>query len=210
MSNKSKEKIKIYVDKNKDGRGIPRPRVHRLDGPFCIWPDGSKLYAVHGVYVPEWVIMEKEKITVESIDTESNAEVRRVLMNFFGVEKYLVSGNYEVLDEDMDQFNRPRRLLRKKVQDDEDIVRVEVTNSSPELDNSYRKYYLPVHPQLKPLLNTLEETEQSNAQKMTCHNAVASTFGKYGHEYGIAGQFRQGDVFIEFKDGSNKKGFQES
>ncbi len=167
------------------------------------------LFAVHGVRVPAWIILQKEKITPDLINKEPNSEIRRILINFYGTDKYLLDSKYEVLDIDKDQFGRQRRLLRKKILGDEDIVRVEVKNSSPELDQSYNTYYLPVHPELRPLLSDTER-KFGEPQKMTCHNAVASTFGKTGEQYGLIGQIRQGDVFIEFKDGSNFKGFRES
>ena len=184
-------------------------RPHCTTGPFCRWRDGSSLFAIHGVYMPAWIILQPEKITPDLIEKESNIEIRRNMLTIYGVDRYLIESKFEVLDIDKDQFGQQRRLLRKTNMDDEAIVRVEVINSSPELDASYKTYYLPVHPELIPMKNG-KLVDKGRSQKMTCHNAVASTFGKYGEEYGVKGQFRQGDVFIEFKDGSNQKPFQES
>ncbi len=190
---------------NRDNEG----RLHNTNGPAFMYPDGFCGYYYHGVKVPEFVITEPNKITPQLIDQESNIEVRRVMLQIYGEERYLTAGNYEVLDEDKDQFGRPRRLLRKQNGEDEPIVKVEVINSSLELDGSYKTYYLSVHPELRPLLSDTER-KFGDPQKMTCHNAVASTFGKRGEEYGVVGQVRQGDVFIEFKDGTNILKFRES
>jgi hypothetical protein len=197
-------------------------QLHNLNGPSLQFEDGYSVYAVHGVRVPAKVITHTNDITIEDIEKEDNAEVRRVMIDLYGAEKYLLNSDFEVLDEDKDQFNRPRRLLRKEELQDS-IVFVEVTNSSPELDSSYKKYYLPVHPELKPLLKLkdnmsqeehaalLQKLEDQEPQQMTCHNAVASTFGLRGEEYGLAGQIRQGDVFIKMKSGNNlNKPFSES
>ncbi len=157
-------------------------RLHSVNSLALEFKGGTGIYAINGVRVPEFIIKSPEIITSELIDKESNAEVRRVMINIFGQEKYLVSGKYEVLDTDKDQYGRPRRLLRKKLTGDEDIVKVEVINSSPELDNTYKTYYLPVHPELRPLINP-EKRIFGAPQKMTCHNAVASTFGERGEDY---------------------------
>lgn len=192
-------------------------RLHSFNEKAICYESGWGLYYIHGVKVPEALVLTPNILTKKEIDEERNAEVRRIMLNIYGAEKYLQESNAEVLDVDKDQFGRQRRLLRIPF-DEESIVRVEVTNSSPELDETpkglyktsfYKKYFLPVHPELRPLLSDTEQTF-GEPQKMTCHNAVASTFGKRGEEYGIEGQTRQGDVFIEFKDGSNKRKFRES
>ena len=63
-------------------------RPHCATGPFCKWRDGSALYYFHGVRVPAWVIEHPEKITVEAIFAETNAEVRRVMCEIFGFRKF--------------------------------------------------------------------------------------------------------------------------
>jgi hypothetical protein len=172
----SEKPIKLLVDNQN--------RPHCETGPFCEWKDGSKLYAVHGVRVPAWLVEQKHKITPTLIDEVRNAEIRRVMINFYGIDNYIKNGNPEVLDRDTDQYGRDRTLYRKKstVDEDEDIVRVAVTNSSPELDGSYKTYFLPVHPELRPIKNG-KLIPRAKKQAMTCHNAVASTFGEYGKDY---------------------------
>jgi len=163
---------------NRDNEG----RLHSFNQPALQYDDGWKLYYIHGIKVPEWVVLEPNKIIPKLIDKEENIEVRRIMLDIYGHDRYLINGNYEVLDIDKDQFGRQRRLLKRKTNLEEDILRVEVINSSPELDKSYKTYYLPVHPELRPLLS-VEERLFGEPQKMTCHNAVASTFGLRGEEY---------------------------
>jgi hypothetical protein len=57
-----------------------RGRLHSLKGPACAYPDGWTIYAVHGVRVPRYVIERPAEISVEKIDTETDAEVRRVMI----------------------------------------------------------------------------------------------------------------------------------
>ena len=197
--------------------------LHNTTGKSIEYYSGWGLYHLHGISVPEWIITNPERITSELIDKESNIEVRREMLNIFGADKYLTEGNYDVLDSDKDQFGRQRRLLVKNNGEDEKIMRVEVINSTIEPDKTYNTYYLPVHHELRPLLKDPDELSENMSeeeliqnnylgeeQKLTCHNAVASTFGKLGKDYGLDGQIRQGDVFINFTDGTNKLNFRES
>jgi hypothetical protein len=55
-------------------------RLHCETGPACAYPDGWEIYAVHGVRVPAYVIERPHEISVERIDGEGNAEVRRIMI----------------------------------------------------------------------------------------------------------------------------------
>lgn len=239
MTNEEKEnefqpKFKPILDEFK--------RPHCLTGPCLELRNGVKLFCIHGTQVPDWLIMERHLLTPEKIEKETNAEIRRHMIDLYGAENYLLSRNYKVLDEDTDQFGRPMRLLQLEVPEDpEKLTYVEVVNSTAEQEVQdsnrnlfkesignktmfFNKYYLPVQEDLKPVVlvykdaktmeiddqKSLEATKAGRPQKMTCHNAVASSFGLYGEEYGVDGQIRQGDVLITFKDGSNQKKFRES
>jgi hypothetical protein len=150
-------------------------RPHCNDGPFCRWRDGSALYAVHGVRVPAWIIEQPETITIGNIDSETNAEVRRVMIDKYGRDKYMRnSGAVEI---HRDEWGI---LYRKHGDSGEPIVMVVYKNSHPEPDGSVREYWHPVHPELRPLLR---DGSFGEPQKMTAHNAIASTFGLRGENY---------------------------
>ena len=78
------------------------------------------------------------------------------------------------------QPHLPRRLLWRDVADHDPIVVCEVTNSTPEPDGTRKIYHLTVHHELRPLL---DGDALGDAQKLTCHNAIASTFGLRGEDY---------------------------
>ena len=137
-------------------------RPHNDTGPFCRWRDGSALYAVHDVRVPRWVVEKPERLTVERIDTEPNAEIRRVMLDRFGWSRYLKAGGSTPVDHE----EGIGTLHRKPVKNDEDLVMVEVVNSSPESDGSWKRYILRVPPTTK-----------------TAREAVAWTFGMTAAEY---------------------------
>ena len=160
-------------------------RPHNDNGPFCRWRDGSALYSVHGVRVPMWLIEHPELLTIEKIEAQENAEVKRVMIERYGVSAYLTDSNAEELHRD--DFGI---LYRKEVKDDETIVMVKVVNSTPEPDGTFKDYWLRCDPQLRPLACpdwSAEEqaafTEKQKPQAMTAKNAVASTFGLRGEDY---------------------------
>jgi hypothetical protein len=161
---------------DRDARG----RLHSLNGAAIAWPDGWGVYSVHGVRVPADIIEQPQLITVQRIDGEQNAEIRRVMIERYGIDRYLHDSGAEVLHEDCDQFGHPRKLVRKNRAGDEPIVAVFVRNSTLEPDGSRKDYMLRLHPELRPLLDA---GNFGAPQKFTCRNAVASTFGMRGEQY---------------------------
>jgi hypothetical protein len=160
---------------------VPRPailvegdRLHSATGPAVSWPSGERYYFWRGVQVPEDVVLRPEAITPARIDAEANAEVRRVMLERYGVARYLQDSGATLLDE-----SRWGKLWRKEIPDDEPIVMVEVRNATPEPDGSTKTYFLRVHPECRPLLRD----GLGEPQELTAHNAVASTFGKRGAVY---------------------------
>ena len=160
-------------------------RPHCMDGPFCAWSDGSALFAVHGVRVPAWIILKPEQITVAKIEAEANAEIRRIMVDKYGIERYLVEAGAEEIHKDSTGI-----LYRKEMPNDEAIVMVRVVNSTAEPDGTFKEYFLRVAPDLRPLADGSWErarqeewTRSQRPQALTARNAVASTFGLRGEEY---------------------------
>jgi len=106
-------------------------RPHNDSGPSHEWRDGWKLYHIHGVRVPALVVEHPEQITVQMIDAEENAEVRRIMIERYGQSRYLIDAGAAVLNSDDYGV-----LLRREVKDDEPIVMVRVLNSTPEAEGS--------------------------------------------------------------------------
>jgi hypothetical protein len=72
------------------------------------------------------------------------------------------------------------RLLKVEFRDDDPLVMVDVINPTPEPDGTRKRYQIRVDPLLRPLY---ANGDRGRPQAMTVRNAVASTWGKYGHEY---------------------------
>jgi len=149
-----------------------RNRPHCSDGPFCRWRDGSALYAVHGVYTPAWIVERPQDITVVSIEAEQNAEVKRVMIERFGHGRYITEAKIKPVH--TDDFG----TLYRREADEFTVVRVvDVVRND---DGTEKVHYLPVHPELRPML---ADGDLGEPQKMTARNAVASSFGMTGAQY---------------------------
>ena len=106
----------IISDRPKTLKVDERNRSHCDDGPFCEWSDGFKLYSIHGVRVPRWVVEFPEAITVGKIDAEPNAEIRRVMIDRFGPGRYIHESGAKLLDMDAltIEGSAPRALMADK------------------------------------------------------------------------------------------------
>lgn len=88
-------------------------RVHRTDGPAVDFADGYGLYFFRNFNVPERVVMHPESLTVDEIDKETNAEVRRIMIERLGHGNYLQKAGARVVDMDSLTLegSAPRALL---------------------------------------------------------------------------------------------------
>lgn len=121
-------------------------RLHREGGAAFEWLSDVRDYYWHGVNVLEADIMHPETITVADIDTESNAEVRRVRIERYdelrGRGAYIQATNAKRVASD------PRfgTIWRRDLEDDEPLIMIEVINSTAESDGSFKHYFLRVDP----------------------------------------------------------------
>jgi hypothetical protein len=63
-------------------------RLHCADGPATLWKDGYAQYFWHGVSVPQKLIEAPEEITKDELIKETNAEVRRAMMERLGTGRF--------------------------------------------------------------------------------------------------------------------------
>jgi hypothetical protein len=119
-------------------------RLHHGDGPALSYPDGWGLYAWRGMPIPAEVAHELPRLTVTRIQEESNAEVRRVMLEHFGFDRYLQDSGATRVHQDETGV-----LWRVELPGDEPLVMVEVVNSTPEPDGTRRTYFLRVPPRTR-------------------------------------------------------------
>jgi hypothetical protein len=144
-------------------------RLHAEQGPALAYVDGTEAWALHGVVVPKHVVTEPERITVADIEAQRNAEVRRVMIERFGVERFVREGRAELVnsDETGRLWRWQQRWAGPGSRAWEPVVMVEVVNATAELDGTFRTYFLRVPPNTR-----------------TAREAVAWTFGLEGDAYG--------------------------
>ncbi|WP_318209795.1 DUF6745 domain-containing protein [Streptomyces sp. SJL17-1] len=136
-------------------------RLDRGDGPALAFADGFALYAWRGMTVPADFLAGLAGLTPERIREEENAELRRVMLEYYGYDRYLASSGARHQHRDETGV-----LWRIELADDEDVVMVEVVNSTPEPDGSHRTYWLRVPPATR-----------------TAREGVAWTFGLHPDVY---------------------------
>jgi len=116
-------------------------RFHRADGPALAWPDGFAVHAWHGTRVAASLIARLADVRVEHIRDEPNAELRRMLLEHYGFDRYLREVDAARLHQDA-----AGTLWRAEVPGDEPLVMVEVVNATREPDGTRRVYWLRVPP----------------------------------------------------------------
>jgi hypothetical protein len=87
---------------------VRKPKVIKVDrlghlhadlGPAIEWQDGTKLFYLNDVSVPESLVMTKaEDIDCNMVTTEKNVEVRREIVRKVGVERLCQKLNAKVID----------------------------------------------------------------------------------------------------------------
>ncbi|WP_326702448.1 DUF6745 domain-containing protein [Streptomyces cyaneofuscatus] len=143
---------------------LHRDEAGRLDHgarPALAYRDGFALYAWRGMPVPADFLAELASLTPRRIREEENAELRRVMLEFYGYDRYLTESGAEPVHRDETGI-----LWRIALDGDEDVVMVEVVNSTPEADGTHRTYWLRVPPATR-----------------TAKDGVAWTFGLDGAAY---------------------------
>jgi hypothetical protein len=114
--------------------------------------------------VPAFVVVRPDLITTDHIAKEENAEVRRVMMERYGYERYLI--DIGAKREQADDFGELYRVARPG---DSDLVMVRVINSTAESDGTFKRYMLRVPPTVK-----------------SAHEGVAWTWGARKTQYAPA------------------------
>ncbi|MET9926856.1 MULTISPECIES: DUF6745 domain-containing protein [unclassified Streptomyces] len=143
---------------------LHRDEAGRLDhgeGPALAYRDGFALHAWRGMPVPAAFLAELASLSPQRIREEENAELRRVMLEYYGYDRYLTESGAEPVHRDETGI-----LWRIALEGDEDVVMVEVVNSTPEPDGTHRTYWLRVPPATR-----------------TAKDGVAWTFGLDGAAY---------------------------
>jgi hypothetical protein len=73
-------------------------QLHREDGPACELADGRKKWYLNDVLVTEQIVLKPETITLAQIQESRSNEVRSIMIERYGWQRYLVDSNAKMLD----------------------------------------------------------------------------------------------------------------
>ncbi len=155
-------------------------RLHCVQGPALQYADGSSLFALNGINVPEKVVRNNKALTAEDIEEVENSAVKRDLVLQYGFERYLKDLGGTFIDQvDETQFLtvegsrglevfglKGARLYRRENENGQPLVMVILKNSTARPDETADDYFVRVPPDTK-----------------TVRQAVAWTFGMETGEY---------------------------
>jgi len=123
--------------------------LHSGTGKAIEYRDGWGLYMWHGQFVPENIILQPNALTVDSALKEHHSGIRRAMIDRIGLEPF-TRGRRPA------QSTQQGKLYRRRIDDDEPLVIVEVT--CPSTGN---RYFLRIPPNIR-----------------TVDSAIAWSFGK--------------------------------
>ncbi|WP_459247642.1 DUF6745 domain-containing protein [Streptomyces youssoufiensis] len=155
------ENVAVISERPRELHRDEAGRLDRGDGPALAYPDGFALYAWRGMPVPADFLAGLGALDARRIRTEENAELRRVMLEHYGYDRYLSESGAQPVHRDETGV-----LWRIELEGDEPVVMVEVVNSTPEPDGSSRTYWLRVPPRTR-----------------TAREGVAWTFGLSAEAY---------------------------
>jgi len=119
--------------------------LHAWRQPAVRWADGTGRWFWRGVALPASITRRLPALTGKSIVSIRNVELRRLAVEYLGVEGFLrACGATRVAQDDFGTLWRTRIAV-----DDEPFVAVEVVNATAEPDGSYRRYFLRVPPETR-------------------------------------------------------------
>lgn len=171
-------------------------RLHSESGMACEYSDGWGVYAWHGLLVPEWIVRQPEKITVPAIQQEINAEIRRVMLERFGLDRFLRESDATLIHRDTLKASFPQfvntgdqREFLGYVPGTETISLYELPVKNADGRNA-RVVHIVCPSTMRDYVLGVD------ASQTRAVAAVASTFGLSEKEYREGNFARQGDVLI--------------
>lgn len=144
---------------------------HSRTGPAVLWPSGRREYYLHDRKVPRWMVEHPEWVPIRKIKKESNAEVRRLLIDAYierhGHKRFIERYGAKLVHEDDvgKLWGVPGRVVGYS------MTLAEVLNKTPEPGGTFRTYFIPTPPHMR-----------------TCREAIAWTFGMSEDEYRLTAE----------------------
>jgi hypothetical protein len=119
-------------------------QAHSTEKPAIRYSDGWSIAAVGGIPVPLRFFKDRDLLTPKVIQRTPNVETKRALIELYGYERYLHDTDAHLVDQNTDQDGREQNLWSFGVTMNVGINLLEVFNSTPEPDGTFKKYFLQV------------------------------------------------------------------
>lgn len=84
------ENVVLLSDRPKEIHKDAEGRLHCETGPACSFRDGWGIYCWHSVSIPSDIVEDRSSITVKRIQEERNAEIRRVMIEIYTPERFIL------------------------------------------------------------------------------------------------------------------------
>jgi hypothetical protein len=137
---------------------------HNPSGPAVVFKGARENWCCwcwHGTPIPHQLIEHPDSISVTDIQKELNLEHRRLLLERFGIARFIEETKAQQLDKD--KFGT---LYRMRIRGQEPFGIVRVVNSTPEPTGEFKEYFIFVPPNV-----------------VSAKEAVAWTFGMLPNDY---------------------------
>jgi len=85
--------------------------IHNENGPAISYPDGFCVWAINGKRVTEQIILKPETITIEQINSESDQDIRAIMIERFGWPKYLQETDAKCIDTNHNLIENSKEAL---------------------------------------------------------------------------------------------------
>ena len=208
-------------------------RPHSYTEPAFLCEDGWGVYCIHGIPLgctdptemnndPKsrecdytWLVTKTKKLTIDDINNCANAEVRRVMLELYGIGNFIQDSKAEILDTDKIKLmlddgttvEHERKLVRYKFKPDfngveeEDLVGILVFNSSP--NGRYKTQKESLKPlkefsefEQKRIRKKYENTEYLIEQNKEFYVKTIKEEGEFTPDLDILGNFQFKTYFI--------------
>lgn len=132
-------------------------RLHSDNGPALLWK-GLTDYYWHGTRVPAHVIEHPGAITLDDIHFNRNMEIRRVMLERYGLDRFITNSRAKVIDTETFRGRTYTLYQHKHPSLTETIVVARVTNATPEPNGSFKDYWLRTPPWMTRVIDAVAWT----------------------------------------------------
>lgn len=92
------EDVVIFQNRPKEIHLNDEGEIHNEEGPAILYRDGYAVWGISGKRVTEQIIMSPETMTIKQISSETDLDLRSIMIDRFGWSNYIEQTNAECID----------------------------------------------------------------------------------------------------------------